>query len=147
MELSRKVSALGFDSLFKVVEGDIKVSFDLENVAEGRDYFGPSGLMGLQSLETGMAFHGYCAGGDWQMPVFFLVYWDGHKLRAHVPYAGNLWNRKTRAAYGNDPEEDLRDIKARWPHLATIHDIDEADVSFDEALLLREILDTFEEKV
>ena len=38
--------------------------------------------------------------------MFFIIYWDGKKLRAYVPTDGNPWNTDTKEAYGNDEEKD-----------------------------------------
>lgn len=146
-DLEKKITSMGFDRVFFTVEKDIQVSFDRENVSDDPRDFGPGTLLGIQHLDTGMSFFGYCAGGDWQMPVFFLVYWDGKKLRGYVPYQGNLWNKKTMAAYGDHPEEDLQDIKARWPSMEKVEDFDEVDIGWDTEQILQEVLSTFEEKV
>lgn len=91
---------------------DIKVSFDLENVSwGGPNDFGPDGLMGYRTLPGGPTILGLAAGGDWEHPVYFCVYWDGKRLRAYVPTGGNPWNRKTRAARGGEDYEDPDDYE------------------------------------
>lgn len=97
-----------------VLAKDIKVSFDNENWEMTQDSFGPEGLMGYHTLPNGLTFLGVAAGGDWEHPVFFCVYWDGKKLRAYVPTEGNPWNTTTKEAYGNN-EDDYLDARKRWP--------------------------------
>lgn len=84
---------------------DLKVDFDLENLAIGPGLAGPQSLMGAQTLENGLTFLGCCAGGDWEQPVFFIVYFDGKRLRAYVPEKGNPWHRKEKRALTEDDDQ------------------------------------------
>jgi len=102
----------GFDiydliDAFPKIEKDIfKIDFDMENYdIEKED------LIGFNTIEE-FSFLGVSAGGDWEMPVFFLLYVD-HKntLRGYVPTEGNVFNKKTKAAFGNDEEEDEKEAK------------------------------------
>lgn len=93
---------------------DIKVQFDLENFYGFGDR-SHKGLHGYHTLDNGLAFCGMTSGGDWEHPVFFIVYWDGKKLRGYVPTEGNPWNTDTKQAYGNDEEADLKNARKRWP--------------------------------
>jgi hypothetical protein len=107
---------LSYKELTPAVAKDLnKVNFDTENITEESYTFGPEGLLGYQILPNGMPFYGVCAGGDWETPVFFIIYWDGTKLRGYIPEDGNLWNTDTKQAYGNDKEADLKNAYKRWP--------------------------------
>jgi len=118
------------ESLFSVVlnlihynekiVSDLKVRFDTENFecAEGEGYNGTETLTGFRITTTGLRFLGCSAGGDWEVPVFFIIYWDGSRLRAYVPTAGNTWNTDTKMAYGNDARADFENAKKRYPDLA-----------------------------
>lgn len=88
-----------------------KVSFDFENAyTDSLDRVGPEPLMGLRRLgDEGLTIWGMCAGGDWEAPVYFCLYWDGKKVRAYVPTEGNPYNRKTKKAWGNGEEEEADD--------------------------------------
>ncbi len=99
------------------LEKDLKVGFDWENWTgfRSRD-FGPKSILGSQTLDSGLTFWGFCAGGDWEFPVFFIVYWDGKKLRGYIPTEGNPWNTTTKEAYGNDGVADNKNACKRWPH-------------------------------
>jgi hypothetical protein len=89
------------------LEADFKkVSWDCENVDASKDAFGYKGLTGLKTLNNGMTYIGITAGGDWECPVFFIIYWNGVSLRGYVPKKGNVWNYKTKEAIGNSDEED-----------------------------------------
>ena len=47
------------------------------------------------------------AGGDWECPVCFFVYFDGNKFRGYVPLKGNALNRNEKHAFsggGNEPD-------------------------------------------
>ncbi len=96
-----------------------KVDFDFENIATNptESTWGPSGLVGYHTLSNGLSFKGMAAGGDWENPVFFIIYWDGKKLRAYVPTEGNPWNTDTKMAYGNDPYDvtDGINVIKRYP--------------------------------
>lgn len=128
---------------------DMKVDFDTENTSFGAsDRVGPNGLMGLVSLGNGFTFWGMCAGGDWEHPVYWIVYWDGKKLRAYVPTNGNPWNTDTKQAFGNNDAMDLKNAKKRWPEEfknSTEEDMDGA-FDFDSGLILNDILERIEAK-
>jgi hypothetical protein len=82
-----------------------KYKFDSENV----DCSG-----GIKTSNKGIAYLQCYAGGDWECPVCFFVYYDGSKLRGYVPLKGNSINRDTKMAFGNEsssPEEDSTEYK------------------------------------
>ena len=88
-----------------------KIEVDTENV----DYIGEYEMPGTESLEHfemigagGTAFPvAWCAcGGDWENPLVFVLY-IGRKgeLRAYIPKDGNVYNKKEKAAYGNNDDD------------------------------------------
>jgi len=106
-----------------------KCEFDFENHSEGPgDGVGPQRLMGFCTLNNGLSFLGMCAGGDWEWPVFFILYSDGYNIRAYIPKKGNPWNPKTKSAYGNNDDQ----------HLGFKHDADEIEKDIRARLKLRE---------
>ena len=109
--------------LKRKVLADLKVQFDLENVGS----YGPKEITGVHVTRSGLVFKGIMAGGDWELPVFWMVYWDGRALRAYVPTDGNLYNTDTMQAYGNDPEADGRNIRKRFPELCN-KDLGDEDI-------------------
>ena len=100
----------------KTVRDDLsKIEVDTENV----DYIGEYEMPGTESLERfemigtgGTAFPvAWCAcGGDWENPLVFVLY-IGRKgeLRAYIPKDGNVYNKKTKAAYGNGDDDPCWD--------------------------------------
>lgn len=84
------------------------VGFDCENfTAEPGEYDMNGFEPGYGSLPNGVPVLWVGAGGDWEGPVAFCVYIgvDG-TLRAYVPKDGNVYNRETGKAYGNDDDMD-----------------------------------------
>lgn len=71
------------------------------------DIMGPHNRMGAE----GVSWIGCAAGGDWEEPLFFILYMDQGEVRAWIPKDGNCWNRTTKQAFGNDEDDDSKDIK------------------------------------
>lgn len=75
-----------------------KYKFDSENV----DAYG-----GIKMSKKGFPYIQCAAGGDWECPVCFFVYFDGNKFRGYVPLKGNAINRNEKHAFsggGNEPD-------------------------------------------
>lgn len=112
------------------VEKDLgKVSFDTENITSfadkgAGDGFGFGPIVGFQELDNGFVYLGCAAGGDWEQPIFFIIYWDGKKLRGYIPEDGNPYNKKTKTAFNNDTEADVAFIKSVVPDFC-LENIDE----------------------
>jgi len=60
---------------------------------------------------------GCYAGGDWEDPVFFVIYpATVSSIRAFIPKDGNTWKLKNKTAWGNgedeeeDPDENPRKV-------------------------------------
>lgn len=122
----------------KQISDDLKVEFDWENFESGRGSFGPHRLMGINTLKNGLTFCGMCAGGDWEEPVFFIIYWDGKKMRAYVPTKGNPYNTQEMCAYGNNDSDD--DNKLSRDDLPINGD------SFNVDLIIEDIIEKIQEK-
>lgn len=118
-DLTGEILALLWESYFKE-DFDVEVSF--ENLDCESGYNGCDAIAGLRQLSNGLSFVGCSGGGDWEVPIFFIIYWDGQRLRAYVPTDGNVWNLSTRAAYGNDAKSDYEDARRRYPGLVHIFD-------------------------
>ena len=93
-----------------------KVEFDTENTEWKKDEgFGEfKFLTGFNVAPNGMPYLGVCSGGDWEMPLFYIIYFDGKKLRAYIPKRGNTYNTDTKMAYGNDEEADNKNANKRF---------------------------------
>lgn len=112
----RTASPYEFDCLGpKFVKDLAKVEFDFENYEFSHlDEFGIwKGMLGYRKFWTHnpltcFSYIGWMAGGDWEQPVYFIVYLDkdGKTFRAYIPKDGNIWNHKTKQAIGNDEDAD-----------------------------------------
>jgi hypothetical protein len=138
-----------FPTLTKIVSKDIKVEFDTENIEMSLSQY--SNILGFHTLSQGFTFMGIYAGGDWEIPVFFILYWDGKNVRGYVPKNGNAWNTKTNQAYGNNSagkKSDAIDIKQRYPYMKNSDMTDDCDcvdffidLSFNEDDIIKDIRD------
>ncbi len=127
-ELEFKLEKLGsfpfvLDLSPEMIKDLRKVSFNTENFScvldNDGDVYGYK-LGGMQTLDNGFTFLGCAAGGDWEHPVFFIIYWDGKTLRGYVPKEGNIWDKKNKTAFDDDGDlhivndkEIEEDIKKR----------------------------------
>lgn len=86
---------------FTKMHDDIqKIMFDYENVFVEK----------YLELSNGIPIVLISAGGDWEFPVLFALYFDGSTFRGYVPTEGNVFNRTLKQAYGNaDDDEDEAD--------------------------------------
>lgn len=92
-----------------------KVNFDFENCScEVEDFSEYKDILGYRKIGD-FEFCGCYAGGDWEYPVFFLIYLDqdGKTLRGFIPREGNSWNYNTKFALGNDEEQDLAFLRSQ----------------------------------
>ena len=117
-------------ALFTVLHKDFKVRFDLENFGCTTDKKDAKSLVGIHTLSNGLTFWGMWGGGDWEKATFFLVYFDGKKLRVYIPTDGNPYNTDTMQAYGNDQDTDQKNMKKRYPK--TVGQ-DDSDLQPDDA--------------
>jgi hypothetical protein len=104
-----------------------KINFDFENyeLGDANPYgYEETGYcsypVGYKVLSNGLPVLFVNAGGDWEYPICFILYWDGKQIRAYIPENGNVFNKKERCAYGSeedDPEEDHDDLPEGDPVL------------------------------
>lgn len=98
-------------------EKDIKkINFDFENYYIGNadanfDKYPDSCQYegypcGYETLSNGLAVLFVVAGGDWEHPVCFCLYWDGKEIRGYVPTNGNVYNKKEKCAFGSEENGD-----------------------------------------
>ncbi len=90
-----------------------KCEFDLENVNCVEGYGSTKSIIGFRTLSNGLTYLGVSAGGDWEQPVYFILYFSGTELRAYIPTEGNPWNTDAKQAYGNN-ENDNDNAKKRF---------------------------------
>lgn len=104
-----------------------KIKFDFENC----DAIGNE-VKTINNISCIMAD----AGGDWECPVLFFVYWDGSKFRGYVPIYGNAVNRNTNSAFSQS-DEDKEFLKTQnIPE----NEIDKAmsNISYDKEACLKD---------
>ena len=92
--------------LTKVSEDWQKIEFDLENLYTNQeDFSGVEWQLGFQQLGTGFTYIGVMAGGDWEHPVYAIIYHDGKAFRGYIPTKGNTFNPVTKTAFGSEHAE------------------------------------------
>ena len=108
----------GEGSPYEVLSNCAKVRSDLSKIDvdfENADFVGEYKMPGTESLDhyemigSGAAAFpvAWCAcGGDWESPLAFVLYL-GQKgeLRGYIPEDGNAYNKKEKAAYGNNDDD------------------------------------------
>ena len=108
-----------------------RVKFDMEDCIYTQEEAGEidtiySKIVGPTSIEE-IPVVGILAGGDWEYPVFFVIYWSGKYLRAYIPKDGNPWNRKNKCAFGNDKSSDIKNLKEQMKECLIEEEIDDDD--------------------
>ena len=58
-------------------------------------------IVGDVRTTNGVPYQLFYAGGDWEIPVYFMVYYDGKRIRVYVPTVGNAWRQDLKQALGN----------------------------------------------
>jgi len=91
----------------KVLSDWKKVKFDFENF-----YCDPSNSpkcdqLGFQTLENDFTYLGIMAGGDWEQPIYAIIYHDGSDFRGYIPNKGNTYNTITKTAFGSESESGI----------------------------------------
>jgi len=102
-----------------------KVNFDWENYTRFNDTspYANYPWVGYKELIPGFHTFFMQAGGDWEFPVCFMLYWGEGQLRAYIPKDGNAWNKKEKCAYGDthfEIEKQVNEDKLRWDILHRI---------------------------
>lgn len=103
-------------SLTPAINKDLKkVNFDGENVMfqPGQSNYGDR--LNMHTLDNELQIFGVASGGDWETPVFWIIYPSPDGLRAYVPKEGNAWNYDSKEALGNDEEADERFARKLYP--------------------------------
>lgn len=63
----------------------------------------PAKYLGIHTINN-FTFCGVKTGGDWEHPVFVILYWDGSDIRAYIPKRGNAVNMDTMTAFGSESD-------------------------------------------
>ncbi len=130
-----------------------RVEFSLENYECEEDSTGNWGsLLGPRHFGK-IAGVGCCGGGDWEYPLFFVIYLDadGKTLRSYVPKNGNIWNYEAESAFGNndnDAEFFVKWLTEQRPSVlfdpARFDSNRHPQLMFDEAKILQDIAEHFD---
>ena len=101
--------ALHYKALPSVAKDLKKVDFDCENFeCEAKE--SSKVRLGIQQLDNGLVYLGCMGGGDWEVYVYYIVYWDGKNFRGYLPKDGNPWDKKEKRAYIDEDEYELSSI-------------------------------------
>ena len=90
----------------EAVAKDIKFNVSNENVLCEANM---GGMMGFHTLANGLTFYGFHMGGDWEHPVFMILYHDGKKVRLYIPSCGNAVNLDCKCALGSEEDSEAVD--------------------------------------
>ena len=118
------------------IKKDKKFEFDYENLEiNPKDTMGgfpkDETLVGFGKTDSGIPFLGCMAAGDWEMPLFFIIYYDGKKLRMYIPSYGNVVNLDFKCAFGSeDSSEYFAEMKEKYLKAKLVND-SEYDDPFD----------------
>jgi len=95
---------LGYQTGTKNIKKDLsKVEFTFDNFTSFQYPENFSNYpVGYMELKTGFHTFFVNAGGDWEFPICFVLYWGNKKMRAYIPKDGNAWNKKEKCAYGSE---------------------------------------------
>jgi hypothetical protein len=140
-ELANNLEKTGMKRDYKYLTPQVskdlsKVDFDMENFSDSGSWtfgntknpdFPANNYVGYHTLSNGLSYLGINAGGDWEWPIFFIIYHDGNKLRGYIPKDGNTWNYLNSSAFGNDEEVDEKALKQRG-----LKDMEDLEFDFEK---------------
>lgn len=105
-----------------------KINFDFENLTFGGEGYYDEGSFadypaGYKVLDNNLPILLSNAGGDWEHPICYCIYWDGKEMRAYIPKDGNVYNKKEKCAYGSEDDCDYNEITEESNHELIFADI------------------------
>lgn len=115
------------------------VKFDFENIMlDPRSFcnLNEKSLVGFRTIKIDniiIPYLGVIAGGDWEVPVFFIIYEHDNELEALIPQNGNTYNTETLEAYGNNEKLDKDNCFNEYRHY------DYREIKLDKNKILEEI--------
>lgn len=88
--------SVAYDDTTLVHKDLSKINFDFENCTE------MAGDIPTEQLPDGTAIFWCAAGGDWEVPLYFVVYLcDKNQVRAYIPTKGNTFCTHCKTAFGS----------------------------------------------
>lgn len=120
----------GYD-LSYLIENKWDVQFSFENTYMSNDPYKEycKQYCGIFKIEDTPCL-GFIAGGDWEQPIYGIIYSLNDKLYGYIPEQGNYFNTKHMSAFGNNPEDD-----ETYPQYTNDYD----QVNFDFSRILFDI--------
>lgn len=119
-----------FENDFEVdVESTPEVGCFVKAVKDWKVYSTLDNLIvkSFKMRKDGVPYMWFAAGGDSEIPVFAMLYWDGKTFRTYIPTYGNTYNVKCKAAYNEDDIAALCDaFEARGEIFLRVLEADEA---------------------
>lgn len=97
----------------------------------------------IRTIKNGIPYAIVRKGGDWEIPVLFMVYYDGENIRAYFPKKGNSINLdKMRALdpLSGSENDDLKYVKKFYPNEKDIQKILDS-IHYDENLCIKDFGD------
>jgi len=133
---------------YKMLDKDLKkILFDMENLEiSDCEFFdiNTKELVGFHTLPNGLTYLGVISGGDWEYPLFFIIYFDGSTLRGYIPEEGNVFNKSFKAAYGSECDiesprdefkvSDKNSIRKTFSHIDNVELETTLNLDMEEAL-------------
>ncbi len=92
-----------YPAIYEMMDDNNKLKKDLDRVTS--DYENVGDYLygtGFRVLDCGVPALIFAHGGDWEAPMYDVIFWDGNDWRGYVPEEGNFYNKDTSEAYGND---------------------------------------------
>lgn len=88
-------------------------------------------ILGVKQNKNGVHYLGFAIGGDWEVPIFGMIFFNGKELCAYIPKYGNPYNLSNCCAFGND-EDDDEDYLSRY-------NCDVDDITIDVSMIQEEL--------
>lgn len=84
----------------ELIERDIPIAFDCENFEFEKSFVNYP--CGYHVLDNGLPVLFINAGGDWEFPICYCLFWNGQNLRGYLPKKGNVYDAKRGSAYSGE---------------------------------------------
>jgi len=72
-------------------------------------------ILGFKNIGD-LYFYGFYAGGDWEFPVYNIIFFNEGRLQCYTPYIGNVYNYVTKKAFDNDATDSICGINDKTPN-------------------------------
>ena len=120
-------------------------NLDFENICKTPSQGFYEELLGPQCI-IDFNYLGCQSGGDWQFPVYFIVYQYKNRIYVYVPVNGNVYNHNTNMAFGDDRDKDFEYLHSLNSNLVLDDNFDavsEAEFIFNKDFIMSDIIKNF----